>query len=62
MNNKLQTFCFQQNEVRILEIDGAPWFVGKDVAASLGYRNHNDALYKHVDVEAKGIANCDTLG
>ena len=26
-------------ELRTVEIDGEPWFVGKDVAAALGYTN-----------------------
>ena len=37
-------------------------FVGRDVAQALGYSNTRDALYKHVDREDKGVANCDTLG
>lgn len=31
-------------EVRTLEIDGQPWFVGKDVAEILGYSNSRKAL------------------
>lgn len=38
-------------KVRTLERDGEPWFVGKDVAAALGYSNTKDALIKHVDDE-----------
>ena len=37
-------------------------FVGKDIAAALGYSNVRDALSKHVDSEDKGVAKCDTLG
>lgn len=33
--------------------DGEPWFVGKDVAETLGYKNTRDALTKHVDFEDK---------
>ena len=40
--------------IRALDIDGKPWFVGKDVAVALGYSNHRDALCKHVDSEDKG--------
>lgn len=40
-------------KIRSLEIDGEPWLVGKDVAASLGYSNTKDALAKHVDPEDK---------
>lgn len=28
-----------------------PWFVGRDVAAALGYANPNDAVLRHVDAE-----------
>lgn len=34
-------------------MDGEPWFVGKDVARALGYSNHRDALYKHVNIGVK---------
>ena len=39
--------------VRAVEIEGEPWFVGKDVAKALGYNNPRDALSKHVDEEDK---------
>ena len=47
-------------QLRTLEIDGEPWFVGRDVAEALGYSNGRDALAKHVDEEDKGVAKCDT--
>ena len=40
-------------EIRTVEVDGEPWFVGKDVALVLGYSNTKDALYRHVDPEDK---------
>ncbi len=36
-------------EIRTLNINGEPWFVGKDVALSLGYTNPAKALRDHVD-------------
>ncbi|MCR4916673.1 MAG: phage antirepressor KilAC domain-containing protein [Prevotella sp.] len=33
---------------------GETWFVGKDVAEALGYKNAPDAISKHVDEEDKG--------
>ena len=52
--------------VRTVELDGEPWFVGKDVATALGYSNTKDALAKHVDPEDKrqddGVAICDPMG
>ncbi len=49
-------------EVRTVEIDGEPWFVGKDVAEALGYSNTRDSLSKHVEPEDKDVAKCDTPG
>lgn len=39
--------------LRTLTIDGEPWFVGKDVAEALGYKNTADAIGKHVDADDK---------
>ena len=41
---------------------GETFFVGKDVASALGYKNTRDALNKQVDPDDKGVAKCDTLG
>lgn len=43
-------------ELRTVEIDGEPWFVGKDVATALGYTDTFGALKKHVDTADK--QNC----
>lgn len=51
--NDLQLFKFENKRIRSLCIDGEPWFVGKDVAKTLGYSNLNDALTRHVDDEDK---------
>lgn len=40
-------FDFKGNPVRVIEIQGEPWFVGKDVAQALGYSNPRDALGRH---------------
>ena len=49
-------------EIRSIEINNEPYFIGKDIAEILGYKNTRDAINKHVDEEDKGVANCDTLG
>lgn len=49
--NELQTFRFNNDEVRTVLINDEPYFVGKDVADVLGYSNARDALAKHVDDE-----------
>lgn len=54
ITNELQIFSNPEfGEVRTVNIDGEPWFVGKDVATALGYSNTRDALSKHVDDEDK---------
>ncbi len=63
MRNKMIVFSNADfGEIRTLNVDGEPWFVGKDVAALLGYNNTRDALSKRVDAEDKGVANCASLG
>ena len=49
-------------KIRATEIDGEPWFVGKDIAEVLGYSNPRKAMGDHVDDEDKGVTKCDTLG
>lgn len=39
--------------VRTLEVNGEPYFAGKDVAEILGYSNVNKAIQMHVDEEDK---------
>lgn len=36
-------------QVRTVTINNEPWFVGKDVATALGYKNTKDALATHVE-------------
>lgn len=38
-------------EIRSLEIDNKPWFVGKDIAQTLIYKEPHKAIVKHVDEE-----------
>ena len=54
MENKLTIFNNNEfGEIRTLLINGEPWFVGKDVAESLGYQNSSKALDDHVDNDDK---------
>ena len=54
MNNGLQIFNNPEfGQVRTMEIDGVPWFVGKDVAEALGYERADNAIRTHVDNEDK---------
>lgn len=60
--NEIQVWNYESSEVRTVQVNGEPWFVGKDVATILGYNNPRDAISKRVDDEDKGVAKCDTLG
>ena len=59
MNNEIQVFNYNDREVRTVQKDGEPWFVGKDVVEILGYTNPSKALADHVDDEDK--LNNDSL-
>lgn len=53
MENEIQLFNFDNQQVRTLAINDQPYFVGKDVAEILGYGDTNQAIRKHVDDEDK---------
>ena len=60
MSNEIKIFENEEfGSVRTLEINGKPYFVGKDVAEILGYANTSKALIDHVDDEDK--LNNETL-
>ena len=62
-NNAMQVFNNPEfGKVRTVVINNEPWFIGKDIAAALGYSNPRKALNDHVDSEDKGVTKCDTLG
>lgn len=49
--------------VRTVEVNGAPYFVGKDVAEILGYSNPRKAIADHVDSEDRGCVTIrDAMG
>lgn len=55
--NQITRFDFHGANVRVLtDEQGEPWFIGKDVATILGYKDTFGALKKHVDNEDK--QNC----
>ena len=47
-------------QIRTVEIENEPWFVGKDVANALGYEKATDAVRKHVNEEDRGISKIET--
>lgn len=52
--NKIAVFANPDfGEVRTVEINGEPWFVGKDIADALGYQNGSRDIDRHVDEDDK---------
>ena len=48
MNNKLTTLNFENTEVRkVIDPTGEVWFVARDVATILGYKNISDSISRH---------------
>lgn len=46
--------------IRTIAIEGEPWFVGKDVAERLGYKEPTKAAREKVDEEDRGVSKIDT--
>lgn len=52
--NEIQIFNNPEfGEIRSLEVNGEPWFVGRDIATVLGYAKPENAIANHVDEEDK---------
>ena len=65
MENNVQIFNNEEfGKIRTVNINGEPWFVGKDVAEALGYSNTRKALADHVDEDDKtdGVTIRDSIG
>ena len=63
MSNELQVFNYtEQHQIRTVLIDSIPYFVGKDVAIVLGYKDTDQAIRAHVDEEDKLSRDFDGSG
>lgn len=60
--NEIKIWNFEDSTVRTLTINNEPYFVGKDVAVILGYKNPQEAIRGHVDEEDKGVSEILTPG
>ena len=59
MSNAIVPFDFQDQQVRVITIDGEPWFVAADVATTLCYTNPAKAVRDHVRAgQAKVNESC----
>lgn len=61
MSKNLQLFNFKNNDLRMIEENGEPWFIAKDVAEILGYVQTNN-LNKIIDKEDKKMRTIQNGG
>ena len=62
MSNAIQPFAFEDKLVRtLLDEQGEPWFVAKDVALALGYQWNGAARIAHVPEEWRRVTSVVTL-
>jgi len=58
---ELTTFDFKNIDIRIVEIDGEPWFVAKDVAEVLGIGNSRQATSRLNSSEARHLTTANII-
>ena len=60
--NELEIFNNPEfGQIRATELNGEPYFVGKDIAEALGYTNPQKAIRDHVDEEDKTLNESFTV-
>ena len=60
--HEISTFAFQSSAVRIIDANGEPWFVGKDVCDALGHKRPDNTLSRLDDDERAMVELPDALG
>lgn len=61
MDNVLRTFAYGENTIRVIDLEGEPWWVLADVCRVLEIRNSRD-VPNRLDSDEKGVALIDTPG
>lgn len=51
---ELLTFAYDSSAVRVIERDGAPWWIAADVAAILGY-DHTPSMVRNLDEDEAAV-------
>ena len=60
-NTAVVPFNFESQEIRVVDVDGEPWFVAKDVCDVLDMTNSRVAI-QGLDDDEKGVSKVYTLG
>ena len=61
MSNLPQVFNYKNQQVRVIIVNGMPWWVAKDVCEVLDISNYRDAVSR-LDEDERGSVLVDTLG
>lgn len=61
MSTSIIPFQFQDREVRVVDVDGEPWFVASDIARILGY-DKATFMTRRLDDDDKGVRSVHTPG
>ncbi|MCQ9367978.1 BRO family protein [Brevibacterium sp. 91QC2O2] len=59
MNELMNIFSYQDTEIRVVMVDGEPWFVAADIARILGYRMASD-MTRRLDEDERGTRSVRT--
>lgn len=54
--NDISVLCFEGHKVQVIQLNGEPWFIAKDVCEALGVVNSRDALIALDDDEKNTVA------
>lgn len=58
---EITTFFYKSNRVRtIIDENGNPWWVGRDVCDILGYANPNDVMSRHLKPKHRRVSGIQT--
>ncbi len=61
-DNKIILFKHEEfGEIRTLNIDGEPWFVGKDVCIAFGDKNHIRSVARVDDIDKRKVELTDSM-
>jgi len=61
MQNLIEKFTNSHYQIRVVYVDGVPYFPAVDVAKCLGYVDTSGAVRKHVDAEDKMFIDAETF-
>ncbi|PLX59586.1 Bro-N domain-containing protein [Sedimenticola selenatireducens] len=60
-NTNVIPYAFNDNQLRVVQIDGQPWFLASDACHCLGIRNHG-TLYERLNLDERGYIGRTDVG